>query len=243
MVGGGDGGRNIASLLQPTSSANQSLYTFIFENRILPCFCTRSIFADTQLNLRPYDNTRICQALTKVHIGLSSISSMAIDGNAFVIGGGKPSSSLSDTESEVMELIWTFIYLGNGICKATAVAFAIEGVKGLLVADLDLDAAAKTAEESKAVATNPDFIVKAVHIDVTMPDSVRDATSTMVDTFGRIDYCVNGAGVCLTFLSISGEAADVRCRSQAPCPRRLQRSSSTSSARFKMSTSTEHFSS
>jgi NAD(P)-dependent dehydrogenase (short-subunit alcohol dehydrogenase family) len=90
-------------------------------------------------------------------------------------------------------------HLGSGIGRATAIAFAKEGAKGLLIADLDLDAATKTAEDSKAVATNPEFVAKAILIDVTLPDSIRDATSTMVDTFGRIDYCVNGAGVCIFF--------------------------------------------
>lgn len=83
------------------------MFPFIFKNRALPYFNTWSIFTDTQLNIRPYHNTYIFVALTKVHTGLSSISSMAIDGNAFVIGGGKPSSSLGDTESEVMEITWT----------------------------------------------------------------------------------------------------------------------------------------
>ncbi|KAI1877512.1 hypothetical protein JX265_003520 [Neoarthrinium moseri] len=96
---------------------------------------------------------------------------MALDGSAFVIGGG------------------------SGIGKATAIAFAKEGAKGLLVADLDLDAATKVAEESKVVATHPGFIVKAIQIDVALPGSVKDATSTMVKSFGRIDYCVNGAGI------------------------------------------------
>ncbi|CAG9984555.1 unnamed protein product [Clonostachys byssicola] len=96
---------------------------------------------------------------------------MAISGNAFVIGGG------------------------SGICRATAIGFAKNGVKRLLVADLDLDNAFETAERCKSAAQNPDFVVKAIGVDVALPDSVRDAVSTMVKTFGRIDYCVNGAGI------------------------------------------------
>ncbi|KAH7304792.1 hypothetical protein B0I35DRAFT_400969 [Stachybotrys elegans] len=96
---------------------------------------------------------------------------MTMNGNAFVIGAG------------------------NGICRATAIAFAKEGVKGLLVADLDLDAALRTAEECKAAAQNPDFVVKGIQLDVSLPEAVKDATSLMVETFGRIDYCVNGAGI------------------------------------------------
>ncbi|KAF3003333.1 hypothetical protein E8E14_000511 [Neopestalotiopsis sp. 37M] len=94
-----------------------------------------------------------------------------IGGNALIIGGG------------------------SGICRATAITFAKEGAQGLLVADIDLDAAQKVAEESRAVATNPSFVAEAVRVDVTIPDSVRQTAALCVDKFGRIDYCVNGAGI------------------------------------------------
>lgn len=63
------------------------------------------------------------------------------------------------------------------------------------MADIDLEAAIKTATECKAVATDPSFRVETVHIDVSVPDLVEHATKRMAETFGRIDYCVNGAGV------------------------------------------------
>ncbi|KAI0966072.1 NAD(P)-binding protein [Xylaria arbuscula] len=96
---------------------------------------------------------------------------MNIGGCAFVIGGG------------------------GGISRAASIAFAKEGARGLLVADIDLEAATKTASDSKASATNPDFRAEAIQLDVTLPDAVQKATAYMVETFGRIDYCVNGAGV------------------------------------------------
>ncbi|KAI1299883.1 hypothetical protein F5Y03DRAFT_243144 [Xylaria venustula] len=96
---------------------------------------------------------------------------MNIGGCAFVIGGG------------------------SGISRAASVAFAKEGARGLLVADIDLEAALKTASDSRASATNPDFRAEAIQVDVTLPEAVQKATAYMVETFGRIDYCVNGAGV------------------------------------------------
>ncbi|KAJ8112120.1 hypothetical protein ONZ43_g5468 [Nemania bipapillata] len=96
---------------------------------------------------------------------------MNIDGYAFVIGGG------------------------GGIGRATSIAFAKEGARGLLVADIDLEAATKTAADSRSSATNPDFRAEAIKLDVTAPDSVQQAITYMVETFGRIDYCVNGAGM------------------------------------------------
>ena len=64
-----------------------------------------------------------------------------------------------------------------------------------MVADLDVDAAGNTAADCKAVATNADFQVEQVHIDVTQELSVQNATAQAMQSFGRIDYCVNSAGV------------------------------------------------
>ncbi|KAI0913453.1 hypothetical protein F4823DRAFT_622237 [Ustulina deusta] len=90
---------------------------------------------------------------------------------------------------------------GSGICKATCLAFAKEGVRGLLVADINLEAATKTAIECGKVAKNVEFKAEAVQMDVTRADSVENAMETMITTFGRVDYCVNGVGVL-------GESAD-----------------------------------
>ncbi|KAI0481173.1 hypothetical protein GGR56DRAFT_629159 [Xylariaceae sp. FL0804] len=96
---------------------------------------------------------------------------MEMKGNALVIGGG------------------------SGICRATAIGFAMVGVTALVVADVDLKAAERTADASKNVATNPDFVAKAIEVDISIPDQVQKATTVMIETFGRIDYCVNGAGI------------------------------------------------
>ncbi|KAI0483469.1 hypothetical protein F4859DRAFT_472930 [Xylaria cf. heliscus] len=96
---------------------------------------------------------------------------MNIEGYAFVIGGG------------------------SGICRAASIAFAKEGARGLLVADIDLEAATKTVSDSRASAINKDFRAEAIQVDVTRQEDVQRAIKYMKDTFGRIDYCVNGAGV------------------------------------------------
>ncbi|KAH9907514.1 NAD(P)-binding protein [Xylariomycetidae sp. FL2044] len=96
---------------------------------------------------------------------------MDITGNAFVVGGG------------------------GGIGRACVLGFAKHGARGVMVADLDLEAAQKAATESKGVATNPEYRVEVVHVDVTSEASVKTATENMVQSFGRIDYCVNSAGI------------------------------------------------
>jgi len=84
---------------------------------------------------------------------------------------------------------------GGGIGKACALLFAKEGAAGVMVADLDADAASNVAAECRAVAINVEFRVEQVHVDVTLEASVQHATAQTVQAFGRIDYCVNCAGV------------------------------------------------
>lgn len=64
-----------------------------------------------------------------------------------------------------------------------------------MIADLNLPAAQATVDECRKVATNSRFAVKAVEADVSSEESVEKLTAAMVEAFGRIDYCVNGAGV------------------------------------------------
>ena len=84
---------------------------------------------------------------------------------------------------------------GGGIGKACALLFAKEGAAGVMIADLDADAGGLVAAECKAVATNVEFQVGGIHIDITREESVKHATVQTVQAFGRIDYCVNCAGV------------------------------------------------
>ncbi|MCJ1391939.1 hypothetical protein MMC18_004806 [Xylographa bjoerkii] len=96
---------------------------------------------------------------------------MDIGGNALVIGGG------------------------SGIGRACAVLLAKEGASGVVVADLAIEAARITIAECRTVAVNPEFQAKAVLVDVAQEDSVRDLFSETVSSFGRVDYCVNCAGI------------------------------------------------
>ncbi|KAF2644243.1 NAD(P)-binding protein [Massarina eburnea CBS 473.64] len=96
---------------------------------------------------------------------------MDITGNAFVVGGG------------------------SGIGRACALGLARDGAAGILVADMNLDSARAVVEECRGVATAAGIRIEAIHIDVGSTESVQQATEHMVKTFGRIDYCVNSAGI------------------------------------------------
>ena len=64
-----------------------------------------------------------------------------------------------------------------------------------MIGDVDLDATRNVVGECLAAATNSQFRAEAVQVDVAQEDSVRDIFGRMVEVFGRMDYCVNCAGV------------------------------------------------
>lgn len=117
---------------------------------------------------------------------------MDLNGSAFVIGGilKHPSPRFHWPQTCVL----TFLE-ASGIGKACALAFARYGARGIVVADIDLGAAKCLAAECMNAAANGDIQVEAAEIDVTLEDSVSNATSFASRTLGRIDYCVNSAGV------------------------------------------------
>ena len=158
---------------------------------------------------------------------------MDTSGYAFVVGGGKCDLpiDISPTQSKQANA-WIFATIGSGIGKACALLFAKEGAAGVMVADLDDDASSKVAAECKAVATNAKFRVELIHVDITLEASVKHATSQTMQAFGRIDYCVNCAGVSslrFTRTCTSGwlivmfsDRSSTRCRHRRSCCGRLQ---------------------
>ena len=93
-------------------------------------------------------------------------------------------------------LIWIF-QAASGIGKETAFAFAEAGAKGVAFADINEEGALAAAEHSKDFAENANFKAIAVTVDITDEASVDNMVQTALKEFGRIDYSVNSAGVCL----------------------------------------------
>ena len=117
---------------------------------------------------------------------------MNITGNAIVVAGGR--CLLGITLTTITNIV-ILTLPGSGIGQACAILLAKEGASGIMVADILLDAARDTVSECQAVATNKSFQGKAFPVDVTQEDSVRSLFNEMTSAFGRIDYCVNCAGV------------------------------------------------
>ncbi|OTA66660.1 oxidoreductase [Hypoxylon sp. EC38] len=83
----------------------------------------------------------------------------------------------------------------GGIGREVVLTFAEAGAKGILLADINPDAVAKVAEQSKALASNPNYRCISTTIDVTDIKSVDAVVNLAKEQFGRIDYCVNAFGV------------------------------------------------
>ncbi|ETS78111.1 hypothetical protein PFICI_10173 [Pestalotiopsis fici W106-1] len=92
---------------------------------------------------------------------------MEVGGYAFVAGGG----------------------------KACCYAFAREGATGVVVADIDIDAAEETASEIRALATHPEFLAEAVQLDLGAEESIQSAISYTTAIFGRVDYSIHCNGM------------------------------------------------
>ncbi|KAF2963024.1 hypothetical protein GQX73_g10540 [Xylaria multiplex] len=84
---------------------------------------------------------------------------------------------------------------GSGIGRACALGLAKDGAAGVLIADLNVDAARTVATECNAAASSPTFVVEFVQFDVTQEESVQYAVGYMLKLFGRVDYCINCAGI------------------------------------------------
>jgi meso-butanediol dehydrogenase/(S,S)-butanediol dehydrogenase/diacetyl reductase len=78
----------------------------------------------------------------------------------------------------------------TGIGRAICLKLAGEGAN-VAVADLDLERAKQVAEEIKKLGRQ----AIAIHVDVTKKYQVQKMVDTVVEKFGKIDYCYNNAGV------------------------------------------------
>ncbi|MFJ3050994.1 SDR family oxidoreductase [Pseudomonas nitroreducens] len=79
---------------------------------------------------------------------------------------------------------------GNGIGRATAQAFAQQGVK-VVVSDVDAKGGEATVELIRAAGGEATFI----HCDVTRDAEVKALVEGTVAAYGRLDYAFNNAGI------------------------------------------------
>ncbi|WP_214409973.1 SDR family oxidoreductase [Sphaerisporangium fuscum] len=94
---------------------------------------------------------------------------------------------------------------GSGIGRATARAFAAHGAE-VVCADLDLDAARRTAEE----IGRRDGVAHARRVDVSRADEMELFAQAVRDEHGTPDIVVNNAGIAVTGSFLDHELSDWR---------------------------------
>lgn len=65
----------------------------------------------------------------------------------------------------------------------------------VVFADRDEETAKASSEESKRYASNKEYQAATFKMDVQDEKSVQDMVDFVGQKFGRLDYCVNAAGV------------------------------------------------
>ncbi|KIV82882.1 hypothetical protein PV11_04949 [Exophiala sideris] len=84
----------------------------------------------------------------------------------------------------------------SGIGRACAVAFVEEGVKRLVLAEMNTTGLEETSFSLKNL--NPEVETVLTRTDTSSPEDVQKMVDTGVEKFGSIHYTVNCAGVSTT---------------------------------------------
>lgn len=87
---------------------------------------------------------------------------------------------------------------GSGIGREAAFSLAEAGAKVVVFADMNLETAKKSSEESKKYASNKDYETTTFEMNVQDDKSVQDMVDFVIKEFGSLDYAVNAAGVGIT---------------------------------------------
>jgi len=88
---------------------------------------------------------------------------------------------------------------GSGIGRSTAIAFAAEGTK-VVVADIAVDGGEQTVQSIQDSGFESVF----VKTDVTRAVEVENMVNKAVETYGRLDFAFNNAGVEGDIASVTG---------------------------------------
>jgi NAD(P)-dependent dehydrogenase (short-subunit alcohol dehydrogenase family) len=92
---------------------------------------------------------------------------------------------------------------GSGIGRATALRIAREGVK-IMIADYNPDGAFKTVAMIKEAGGSADCVAA----DVTIAGQVEMMVNKTIETYGRLDYAFNNAGIEGTMADTAGYPED-----------------------------------
>lgn len=84
---------------------------------------------------------------------------------------------------------------GSGIGREAAFSLAEAGAKAVVFADMNLETAKVSSEDSKKYASNKEYQTTTFEMNVKDDASVQAMVDFVVKEFGRLDYAINAAGV------------------------------------------------
>lgn len=84
---------------------------------------------------------------------------------------------------------------GSGIGKEAAFSLAEAGAKVIVFADMNMETAKTSSEESKNYASSKEYQTTTFEMNVQDEKSVQAMVDFVVKEFGRLDYAINAAGV------------------------------------------------
>ncbi|KAJ5106299.1 oxidoreductase [Penicillium angulare] len=99
---------------------------------------------------------------------------------------------LSGTKLDGVALV---VGAGAGIGRESAFSLAEAGARVVVFADMNEETAKSSSIESKQFATNTEYQTATFTMNVKDAKGVQDMVDFVVREFGRLDYCVNAAGV------------------------------------------------
>jgi NAD(P)-dependent dehydrogenase (short-subunit alcohol dehydrogenase family) len=83
----------------------------------------------------------------------------------------------------------------SGMGRATAKVFTRDGCAGVALLDLNADALEKVKNEVKSLSKDETFKIETYVLDVSDEEAVEKVVASVHESFGRIDYVVNAAGI------------------------------------------------
>ena len=101
----------------------------------------------------------------------------------------------------------TGVCTGSGIGRDVSIAYALEGARALVLADINRTATDETARlcrEAVMQRSGNDLVIHVLEVDVSNEESVETMVQQAVANVGRIDYCVDSAGVSLSHTKLAG---------------------------------------
>ena len=112
----------------------------------------------------------------------------------FISNPGKRSNKEMKNAGRLLNQVAVITGAASGIGRATATRFATEGLKGLVLADVDVQGLNETKRMVDEVTSDPS-LTETVQIDVSKEQEVKSMIDLAEEKFGKLTVLFNNAGI------------------------------------------------